>query len=88
MWRMFNDDQWNETHRLRPPEDEATLRARLADVRSATLAWLRTLDNDRLAAYGNHPERGVVQVGDRIAKVAGHDREHAEQLRRMAAQAD
>lgn len=83
-WRPFNADQWGDIRRLRPDDDEREVRNRAEFVRSETRAWLSSLSPVQLAAYGNHAERGVVQVGDRIAKVARHDREHLETLRRMA----
>jgi hypothetical protein len=52
-------------------------------VRRETLLWLKWQGPDTLRAYVSHPERGVTQVGGRVAKVAAHDREHTEQLRRM-----
>ena len=82
-WRPFNIAQWEDDHRSRPPAPEAELRARLDKLRTHTLAWLETLDRERLAAYGNHPQRGAVTVGDRIEKIARHDREHTAQLRAM-----
>ncbi len=83
-WRMFNSDQWFDSHRLRPREDEPALRARLEAVRAETRTWLTYQPPENLVAYFNHPERGVVQAGNRIEKIAAHDREHAGQLRRMA----
>ncbi len=83
-WRQFNDDEWNDVHRLRPAEDEDALRERLAAVGAQTRSWLTYLPPDTLAAYLDHPERGVVQVGDRIQKIAGHHHAHAGQLRQMA----
>ena len=83
VWRFFNPGQWEDDHRSRPPEPEQAVRTRLAHVREQTLAWLRTLDGELLAAYGNHPQRGLVTVADRLEKTARHDREHAGQLRSM-----
>ncbi len=83
-WRLFNDDEWKDVHALRPSEDEGVLRVRMEVVRAETRTWLQYLPPDALNAYANHPERGVVQIGDRLAKIAGHDREHARQLREMA----
>ncbi len=87
-WQGFNDAQWSESRALRRAtgerDGEDAVRARLARARANLRGWLRTLTPVDLDAYGNHPERGVVQVGDRIDKIARHDREHAEQLRGMA----
>jgi ADP-ribose pyrophosphatase YjhB (NUDIX family) len=83
-WRQFNERQWNDTYRLRAAEDETILRERMDAVRSATRAWLTYQPPESLGVYVNHPERGVVQSGDRVAKIALHDRVHADQLRDMA----
>lgn len=83
-WRPFNDAQWFDIHRTRPREQETALLDRADTIRAATRAWLATLSAADLAAYGNHPRRGVVQLDDRIDKIAEHDREHAAQLRAMA----
>ena len=83
-WRLFNDDEWKDIHSLRPIEDEVVLRERMEAVRAETRTWLQYLPPDALNAYANHPERGVIQIGDRLATIASHDREHATQLREMA----
>ena len=82
-WRPFNEAQWEDDRRMRPPEAEAEVRARLDRVREATLSWLRPLTDEQLAAYGNHPQRGAVTVGDRIGKIARCDREHVTRLEQM-----
>ena len=84
-WRLFNTGQWEDDHRSREPEPESAVRARLERLRARTRAWLETLSADDLERYGNHPERGVVTVGERVDQIAWHDREHASQLRAMAA---
>ena len=83
-WRPFSEYQWKLAYRLREPEEEATLRARLERVRDETEVWLATLTPDELSRYGNHAERGAVMVGERIEKIARHYDEHADQLRVMA----
>ena len=82
-WRQFNSAQWEDDHRSRPSEPEAIVRERLDAARGRTLAWLRTLSAEQLATFGNHPERGVVTVGNRIEAIAAHEREHVQQLQRM-----
>ena len=84
IWRPFNDAQWFDIHRTRPREQETALLDRADTIRAATRAWIATLTAADLLAYGNHPERGVVQLDDRIDQIARHDREHAAQLRAMA----
>ncbi|HJM90065.1 MAG TPA: DinB family protein [Dehalococcoidia bacterium] len=82
-WRQYNERQWEDDHRARPAEPEADVRARLEALRAETMRWVTSLATDQLEAYGNHPERGVVTVIDRIRKIAEHDREHAAQLTSM-----
>lgn len=84
-WQGFNPDQ-SEAERagLPRPEDHA-VRARLQAIRADTLAWIETLDDQALAAYGNHAERGAVRIGERIEQIARHDREHTDQLAAMLA---
>ncbi|MEX1021708.1 MAG: DinB family protein [Dehalococcoidia bacterium] len=84
LWGVFNDVQWYEGHRLRPVEDEGALRGRLEVVRADARTWLMYKPPESLAAYFNHPTRGVVQAGERVEQIAIHDREHAGQLREMA----
>lgn len=83
MWVPFNGSQWGDMHRLYPAQSEADVLVRMEQVRRETLLWLKWQGPDTLRAYVSHPERGVTQVGGRVAKVAAHDREHTEQLRRM-----
>lgn len=87
-WRPFNDAQWDVARALRArthePEDAAVVRARLDLVRADTKRWLASLTPEALSTFGNHAERGAVQIADRITKIANHAREHAEQLRAMA----
>ncbi len=82
-WRGFNAEQWEAERRHRPLEDASTVRTRLEEVREATLAWLATATPEQLATFGNHVERGVTTVADRIEKIARHEQEHALQLGRM-----
>lgn len=82
-WRAFNSEQWEADYRLRPPEDASAVRDRLDLVRATTTNWIAIATPEQLATFGNHPERGVTTVADRIEKIARHEREHAEQLRGM-----
>ena len=82
-WRPFNDAQWEDDYRSRSPETEVVALARLEAMRGRTDAWLAGLTPDELATYGNHAERGVVTIAERLGTIAGHERAHAEQLRKM-----
>lgn len=90
-WRPFNPAQGEAERagRARPASDRAELE-RLDALRAETLAWLEGLGQDELDAYGDHADRGAVRVGDRIARIAAHDRAHTQQLEKMlaASQAD
>lgn len=90
-WRPFNPAQGEaeRASRARPASDRAELE-RLDALRAETLAWLEALEQDQLDAYGDHADRGAVRVGDRIARIAAHDRAHTQQLEKMlaASQAD
>ena len=84
-WRGFNDAQWNDLREARGGADDlAALRERLDAVRERTRFWLASLEDDQLAQYGNHHERGAVRIGDRVEKIARHEHEHAEQLLAMS----
>ena len=84
-WRGFNPDQSAAERTGQPRPEDRPVQARLLAIRADTLAWVEGLEPDDLAAYGNHAERGAVRVGERIQKIATHDREHTEQLAAMLA---
>ncbi len=90
-WRPFNPAQGEAERagRARPASDRAEVE-RLDVLRAETLAWIEELTQDELDAYGDHADRGAVRVGDRIARIAAHDRAHTQQLAKMlaASQAD
>lgn len=82
-WRLFNEAQWEDAFRLRAVEDERTLRDRLAAVSGETRAYLAAMTPELLALYLDHPEHGVVQVGDRFERIVAHYRNYADQIRGM-----
>lgn len=84
-WQGFNPDQSEAEHAGLPRPEDHAVRARLQAIRADTLAWIETLDDQALAAYGNHAERGAVRIGERVEQIARHDREHTEQLAAMLA---
>jgi hypothetical protein len=59
------------------------VRVRLDQARAITFEWLESATPEQLSTFGNHPERGVTTIADRIEKIARHEREHVEQLGRM-----
>jgi ADP-ribose pyrophosphatase YjhB (NUDIX family) len=83
-FRPFNAAQWLDLKRLRPRDDEDAVRARMADVREGTLAWLEGATSDSMAQYINHPDRGVAQVGELIEWLVRRDRQAVATLRDMA----
>ena len=87
-WRQYNEHQWEDDHRARPADPEADVRVRLEALRAETIRWVTSLTADQLEVYGNHPERGVVTVINRLGKIAEHDREHAAQLTSMLSTLD
>ena len=82
-WRPFNAGQWESEQRSRERPQAGAARDRLLRVRAETEAWLGGLEAEELAAYGLHPERGAVTIASRVVKIAVHDREQAEVLRRL-----
>jgi ADP-ribose pyrophosphatase YjhB (NUDIX family) len=83
-WRGFNDAQWTDVYRTRPVEELEAVHRRLESVRERTRFWLASLEDDQLAHYGNHAERGAVRISDRIEKIIRHEHEHTEQLLAMS----
>ncbi|MEZ4502787.1 MAG: hypothetical protein R3C39_09200 [Dehalococcoidia bacterium] len=82
-WRDFNDDQWAADYRVRPPETFEEIHSRLDETRANTRAWIEQATPEQLATFGNHLERGVVTVADRLEDIARREREHVARLRRM-----
>lgn len=86
-WRPFNLDQWeaDRLYRARPADAEVV--ARLGAVQTATLSGLAWLTQAQLAYTGSRAPSstgtGVIRVGEAIATIAAHDREHIDQLRKM-----
>lgn len=82
-WRPFNDAQAEAERQTRPRPDERLEHERLSAVRAETLRWLGERTVEELSTYGNHPAEGVVRIGQQIARIARHDKAHADQLRTM-----
>ena len=84
-WRDFNNAQWFDLYRLQKhSEDFPALRKRLDACRDRTRSWLTSLEDAQLVLYGNHAERGVVRIGDRIESIAQHERGHTGYLVSLA----
>jgi ADP-ribose pyrophosphatase YjhB (NUDIX family) len=82
-WRPFNTEQWeaDRLYRARPMDSEAV--ARLNQVQTDTLKVIESLVQAQLAHYGARASGGTIRVGEAIAQIAGHDREHVKHLRKM-----
>jgi hypothetical protein len=49
-------------------------------LREANVRMFRTLTSDEWGRFGIHAERGMVRVADLARHMAGHDRNHLEQI--------
>lgn len=82
-WRPFNSEQWEADRRYRARPMDAEVVARLNHVQADTLKAVATLVPAQLASYGSRLAGGSIRVGEAIARIADHDREHIEQLTKM-----
>lgn len=82
-WRPFNAEQWDadRAYRARPMNSEVT--ARLDQVQTDSLKTIGGMIEAELAHYGSRGGGGALRVGEAIAIIAAHDREHAGQLEKM-----
>lgn len=82
-WRPFDPEQWeaDRLYRARPSEGEAV--ARLDRIQTDTLRTVGGMVEAELAFYSIRGVGGAIRVGEAIATIATHDREHAEQLTKM-----
>jgi len=86
-WRPFNAEQWDadRAYRARPMDSEVV--ARLHYVQTDTLKAIGGMIEAELAHYGSRGFGGAIRVGEAIAVIATHDREHTEQLVKMQSNA-
>ena len=76
----FDQDKWADWGRYQEwSADEALQMFRL--LRGANLRLLRRLSPDEWSRFGIHAERGRITVADLARHMAGHDRNHLEQIR-------
>lgn len=82
----FDQDRWAGWGRYQEwTADEALAMFRL--LRNANLRLLRGLTPDEWARWGTHAERGRITIADLARHMAGHDRNHLQQIRdRLASQ--
>lgn len=82
-WRPFNKEQWeaDRLYRARPMAAEVV--ERLNHVQTDTLAVIAAMTQAELASYGRRASGSSMRVGEAVAHIAAHDREHIEQLTKM-----
>jgi uncharacterized damage-inducible protein DinB len=78
----FDQDLWARLggYGSRPPRESLAL-FRL--LRGANLQFLEALAPEQWERFGMHVERGRMSVHDLVTHMAGHDRNHVEQIRRI-----
>jgi uncharacterized damage-inducible protein DinB len=78
----FDQDLWARLgdYGTRSPQESLEL-FRL--LRRANLQFLRQLAPEQWECFGVHAERGRITVSDLASHMAGHDANHAEQIRRI-----
>jgi DinB family protein len=83
----FDQDLWARLgdYRARGPEDSLQM-FRL--LREANLRMLAGLKSEEWESYGVHGERGPMTVRTLCRHMAGHDRNHIEQIRRILGKGD
>lgn len=74
----YDENAWSRLPRPDPP----ALLAAFTSLREANLALLRALAPEQLRRRGRHGEQGDEDVARMLAKVAGHDLAHLNQLQR------
>lgn len=80
----FDQEKW-AAGRAREKEPLAEALARLRWLRRSQLRLFRHASLQDLRRTGFHPERGVVTLRVQLETLAGHDLNHLEQIRRLAA---
>jgi len=86
-WRPFNTEQWEADRRYRARPLDSEVVERLHQVQTDTLKTIEGMIEAELAYYGSRDRGGAIRVGEAIAAIAVHDREHTEQLLKMQSNA-
>ncbi len=80
----FDFDRFNaDEQSLLEGQSLSTLLNMLEQARQGTIAWVRTLDADRLDKVGRHPVLGDVNVEAMITAIYGHQLIHMRELSRL-----
>lgn len=77
----YNERRWSELPRPKP----ADLLAALHGLRTANIALLQGIEAADWQRWGTHGEQGAEQFDLMVAKIAGHDLAHLNQLARTIA---
>jgi uncharacterized damage-inducible protein DinB len=81
----FDQDLWAKLGRYEDWSAEGALQM-FTLLRDANLRMLKTLSEEEWERHGVHAERGRMTVRDLARHMAGHDRNHLEQIRRLVGQ--
>ena len=79
----YNEKLWSELARPAPAE----LLTALTGLRAANIALLQATDHEQRQRWGTHEEQGAEQFDLMVAKIAGHDLAHLNQLARTVSAA-
>lgn len=80
----FDQEKW-AAGRAREEETLAETLARFRLLRRSQISLFRRASPRDLRRTGFHPERGIVTLRVQLETLAGHDLNHLEQIRRLAA---
>ena len=81
----FDQDLWAKLGKYEEWSAEDALRM-FTLLREANLRMLKSLSEEDWERHGIHSERGKITVRDLARHMAGHDRNHVEQIRRLLTQ--
>lgn len=79
----FDIERYNKrTTEKHAEKTVAQARAEIAESRKALMAWLDSLDADKLTRTGRHASLNIMSVEEILKIVARHEREHAQDIAR------
>ncbi|MDD5467051.1 MAG: DinB family protein [Anaerolineales bacterium] len=78
----FDLDEFNaEEQRLLEGKSPSELLEALDAARQATIAWVRSLQDEQLDCLGRHPALGVISLENNVLAIYGHQLMHARDLK-------
>lgn len=80
----YDEQAWVERFAPSEPDAAASL-ARFRILRESLIRILLTLEDDEWERVGNHADAGEMTVREMVERVADHDRNHLDQIRRALA---